>query len=186
MFAADSVRGLVADVPFRVEPLIREALGHFWKTQCNASEGTRESAITAAVPMTPARFVFDVFEEADLNPEILNLPNLGFISQRLLFDLVSELTEEVYAGEDDEFALRQLANPVCPRVSSSPFRLWQGRGHPLDKEHITGIVVSGVQAAPGVRTDKQVPWSEDQQECTDLYRYPGKLTSGTRFSRLAQ
>ncbi|TPP66893.1 hypothetical protein FGIG_05993, partial [Fasciola gigantica] len=186
MFSAESVRGLVADVPSRVEPLIREALDHFWKARYNASEGTRESAITAAVATPPARFAFDVFEEADLNPDILNLPNVRFISRRLLFDLVSELIQEVYAGEDHEFALRQSANPVRPRVSSSQFRLWQGRSRPSDKEHLTGIVISGVQAALGLRTDKQVPSSEDPQECTDLCRYPGKLTSGTRFSRLAQ
>ncbi|THD17954.1 hypothetical protein D915_011213, partial [Fasciola hepatica] len=95
MFSAESVRGLVADVPSRVEPLIREALDHFWKARCNASEGTRESAITAAVATPPARFAFDVFEEADLNPDVLSLPNLRFISRRLLFDLVSELIQEV-------------------------------------------------------------------------------------------
>ncbi|THD19880.1 hypothetical protein D915_009109, partial [Fasciola hepatica] len=68
----------------------------------------------------------------------------------------------------------------------SQFRLWQGRSRPSDKEHLTGIVISGVQAALGLRTDKQVPSSEEPQECTDLCRYPGKLKSGTRFSRLAQ
>ncbi|TPP59597.1 hypothetical protein FGIG_03554 [Fasciola gigantica] len=33
MFSAESVHGLVADVPSRVEPPIREALGHFWKAR---------------------------------------------------------------------------------------------------------------------------------------------------------
>lgn len=66
MFSPENVRGLVADVPSRLEPLIREALDYFWQARSDAPEGTRESAIITAMAAPPARFSFDAFEEAGI------------------------------------------------------------------------------------------------------------------------
>ncbi|VDP92046.1 unnamed protein product, partial [Echinostoma caproni] len=186
LFSVDNVRGLVADVPHRIQPLIRQALDYFWQARVNAPEGSREPALTAALNTPPAQFLFDAFDEADLSPDLLKLPTLRFVSRRLLFDLVCECMQQVYAGEDHEFFSKQTGKPFHPRVSSSQFRLWQGRSRPVDKEHLSQIVSPRVQEVLGPTNDKPSSVPENSLECTDIRRFPGKLTSGKRFSRLAQ
>ncbi|KAF5401690.1 hypothetical protein PHET_04358, partial [Paragonimus heterotremus] len=126
LFTAENLRGMVADVPSRTQPLIQAVVSHLWRARNEASDGSRESSIQLASGNPPDLFRPDWVDPDYLDPDFHVLPNLRFVSRRLLFDLVAEFIQRVYAGEDEEYSRSRTIVNYRPRVSSAQFRIWNG------------------------------------------------------------
>ncbi|VDQ04067.1 unnamed protein product [Trichobilharzia regenti] len=132
-YSEESVQGLFADIPERSQALIQLAVKHFWEYRSNAEVGYKEASLTEALNNPPAEFGFDYCDKIDL--EIFKTKsNIRFISSTLLFDLIGELLQKIYAGEDNEVNEQQQKQHMVNhfqaksthRVSSAQFRLWRG------------------------------------------------------------
>ncbi|KAF6771664.1 hypothetical protein AHF37_09437 [Paragonimus kellicotti] len=126
LFTADNLRGMVADVPSRTQPLIQAVVSHLWRARSEASDGSRESSIQLACDNPPDLFRSDWVDPDYLDSDLHVLPNLRFVSRGLLFDLVAEFIQRVYAGEDEEYGRSRAISTYRPRVSSAQFRIWNG------------------------------------------------------------
>ncbi|KER28961.1 hypothetical protein T265_04340 [Opisthorchis viverrini] len=142
LFTEENLRGLVADIPSRTSPLISEAVSFLWNARLNASDGSRESALLAAMSDLPEIFQSHWTDPWDLNPELHVLPNLRFVNRSLLFDLAAEFIQQIYSGEDAEYEARVHQNAPKPRITSAQFRLWKGSTRPATYDALLPLVES--------------------------------------------
>ncbi|KAF7257750.1 hypothetical protein EG68_04561 [Paragonimus skrjabini miyazakii] len=180
LFTADNLRGMVADLPSRTQPLIQAVVSHLWRARSEASDGSRESSMQLACGNPPDLFRPDWVDPDYLDPDLHVLPNLRFVSRGLLFDLVAEFIQRVYAGEDEEYIRsRKMAN-YRPRVSSAQFRIWNGPTRPQTYEKLLNLVETHVAGELG--------WYQSMSTLTPQSKIPGgsQLPGRANFSRLTQ
>ncbi|CAH8834838.1 unnamed protein product [Trichobilharzia szidati] len=211
-YSEESVQGLFADIPERSQALIQLAVRHFWDYRSNAEMGYKEASLTEALSNPPTEFGFDYCDKIDL--EIFKTKsNIRFISSTLLFDLIGELLQKIYAGEDSEVRLLQVnehahnvnhfqAKSSTHRVSSAQFRLWRGPCRPTNYNHLLNIVTSEICRELNLKTDAvmfNIHQQQQQQEGEEMNkskrigggRQLNEITSSlasssSRFSRLVQ
>ncbi|GAA55105.1 hypothetical protein CLF_106857 [Clonorchis sinensis] len=181
LFTEENLRGLVADIPSRTSPLISEAVSFLWNARLNASDGSRESALLAAMSNLPEIFQSHWTDPWDLNPELHVLPNLRFVSRSLLFDLAAEFIQQIYAGEDAEYEAKVHQNTPKPRITSAQFRLWKGSTRPATYDALLPLVESYLKEELQLNasvTEGNIPQNATKPDTTGY----GRMT----LSRLVQ
>ncbi|KAA3671195.1 uncharacterized protein DEA37_0012626 [Paragonimus westermani] len=180
LFTADNLRGMVADIPSRTQPLIQAVVSHLWRARIEASDGSRESSIQLACDNPPDLFRPDWVDPDDFDPDLHVLPNLRFVSRNLLFDLVAQFIQRIYAGEDDEYSRSRTVANYRPRVSSAQFRIWNGPTRPQTYEKLLSLVETHIAGEFG--------WHQSMSTLTPQTRTLGasQLPGPTNFSRLTQ
>ncbi|KAF6777171.1 hypothetical protein AHF37_03165 [Paragonimus kellicotti] len=180
LFTADNLRGMVADVPSRTQPLIQAVVSHLWRARSEASDGSRESSIQLACDNPPDLFRSDWVDPDYLDSDLHVLPNLRFVSRGLLFDLVAEFIQRIYAGEDEEYGRSRAISTYRPRVSSAQFRIWNGPTRPQTYEQLLNLVETHIADELG--------WHQSMSALTPQSKIPGAshLPGRTNFSRLTQ
>ncbi|CAH8461646.1 unnamed protein product [Schistosoma rodhaini] len=192
-YTVDNIEGLFADTPDRTQPLIHLAVKHFWDAKLNAKSECEEVVLLKASNNPPLEFSVDYYDEADL--ELFKTQsNVKFINRALLFDLISEIIQKIYVGEDNDVELQErLVNSTnssesktSHRVSSAQFRLWRGPCPPTTYNRLLTIVTSEVCRELNLKIESK---SEMPNHNGNKTKYPGLnevVPSGVRLSRLVQ
>ncbi|CAI2724394.1 unnamed protein product [Schistosoma spindalis] len=192
-YTADNIEGLFADTPDRTQPLIHLAVKHFWDAKLNAKSECEEVVLLKASNNPPPEFSVDYYDEADL--ELFRTQsNVKFINRALLFDLISEIIQRIYVGENNGVELQErLINSTNSsesktfhRVSSAQFRLWRGPCPPTTYNRLLTIVQSEVCRELNLRIESK---SEILNHSGNKTKYSGLnevIPSGARLSRLVQ
>ncbi|CAH8468950.1 unnamed protein product [Schistosoma haematobium] len=188
-YTVDSIKGLFADTPDRTQPLIRLAVKHFWDAKLN-SKSECEVVLLKASNNPPPEFSLDYYDEADL--ELFRTQsNVKFISRALLFDLINEIIQKIYVGENNDVELQERTvnsseSKTFHRVSSAQFRLWRGPCPPTTYNRLLTIVQSEVCRELNLRIESK---SEMLNHGGNKTKYSGLnevIPSGVRLSRLVQ
>ncbi|VDO66812.1 unnamed protein product [Schistosoma margrebowiei] len=188
-YTVDNIKGLFADTPDRTQPLIHLAVKHFWDAKLNA-KSEWEVVLLKASNNPPPEFSVDYYDEADL--ELFRTQsNVKFISRALLFDLINEIIQKIYVGENNDVELQErLINSseskTFHRVSSAQFRLWRGPCPPTTYNRLLTIVQSEVCREMNLRIESK---SEMPNHSGNKTKYSGLnevIPSGVRLSRLVQ
>ncbi|VDP64900.1 unnamed protein product [Schistosoma curassoni] len=188
-YTVDNIKGLFADTPDRTQPLIRLAVKHFWDAKLN-SKSECEVVLLKASNNPPPEFSLDYYDEADL--ELFRTQsNVKFISRALLFDLINEIIQKIYVGENNDVELQERTvnsseSKTLHRVSSAQFRLWRGPCPPTTYNRLLTIVQSEVCRELNLRIESK---SEMLNHGGNKTKYSGLnevIPSGVRLSRLVQ
>ncbi|CAH8456331.1 unnamed protein product [Schistosoma bovis] len=188
-YTVDNIKGLFADTPDRTQPLIRLAVKHFWDAKLN-SKSECEVVLLKASNNPPPEFSLDYYDEADL--ELFRTQsNVKFISRALLFDLINEIIQKIYVGENNDVELQERTvnsseSKTFHRVSSAQFRLWRGPCPPTTYNRLLTIVQSEVCRELNLRIESK---SEMLNHGGNKTKYSGLnevIPSGVRLSRLVQ
>ncbi|CAH8456719.1 unnamed protein product [Schistosoma bovis] len=188
-YTVDNIKGLFADTPDRTQPLIRLAVKHFWDAKLN-SKSECEVVLLKASNNPPPEFSLDYYDEADL--ELFRTQsNVKFISRALLFDLINEIIQKIYVGENNDVELQERTvnsseSKTFHRVSSAQFRLWRGPCPPTTFNRLLTIVQSEVCRELNLRIESK---SEMLNHGGNKTKYSGLnevIPSGVRLSRLVQ
>ncbi|VDD77335.1 unnamed protein product [Mesocestoides corti] len=103
---------------------------------------------------------------------------IGFVNRCLFFDVLREILQSIYEGEDAEIRENRQ-----PSMNSARFRLWQGPNRPSSFERLERIVRPKLEANLGVSLTP--PTSADAEHYTPP-PLPNLLGDVSRLSRVAQ
>uniref|UniRef100_A0A5K3FWR2 Microtubule-associated protein futsch n=1 Tax=Mesocestoides corti TaxID=53468 RepID=A0A5K3FWR2_MESCO len=171
----DDLIGMIANTASRTAPLFQEALRFFWDLRTSSERGTYEKALREAT--YPPRFSADCIEDEDIELG-RRIVKIGFVNRCLFFDVLREILQSIYEGEDAEIRENRQ-----PSMNSARFRLWQGPNRPSSFERLERIVRPKLEANLGVSLTP--PTSADAEHYTPP-PLPNLLGDVSRLSRVAQ
>uniref|UniRef100_A0A915EWD2 Serine rich adhesin for platelets n=1 Tax=Echinococcus canadensis TaxID=519352 RepID=A0A915EWD2_9CEST len=172
----DQLVGLIVNISSRVAPLFKDGMQFFWNLRTTCKSGTFEKALREAT--YPPRFSMDCVEKEDV--ELCeSADEMSFLNRALFFDLIREILQRIYEGEDEDVQVNRT-----PVVNSARYRLWLGTTRPNSLPLLKRIIRTNLETEFGISF---TPACDTSQNNSILNLSPPRvLTDMNRLSRLAQ